>query len=201
MLHSSAPTTFKLHQVQHAGAHSKSVNHFHSSKTNCSYQDFTFLTNNHASCLPAVSAAGTQQPFHFLPQPRGPPRPSLAHLCHATMLPRAGGCCHVRHTLAAWHGTASTSWACCHGPITATRQHTSPCRRHVWQSDMQATRDHHHQLWRVPVETAKQLWTPHAWSTPGLGWRWPASERGLSFGQNPLIWMDVDNQETLYNRC
>lgn len=108
---------FKLHQASNVGANSKSVTNFGSSHIKYTHQDLTHLTNNNSSCLlhscsfflPAFSATGTRQPFHFLPHPHGSPRPSLAHICSATMLPRVGECYHVRHTLTVWRGTASTS--------------------------------------------------------------------------------------------
>lgn len=122
----------------------------------------------------------TRQPFHFLPHPHGSPRPSLAHICSATMLPRVGECYHVRHTLTVWHGTASTSWACCHAPVTATRQHACPCRKHAWQSDLRRSRDQRRQLWGVTVAPAEQLWAPHAWNTPEPRGCCSASEWGLT---------------------
>lgn len=78
----------------------------------------TLFTTHHVSRLtvilwdtphPPLSAGALWPflPFHILPQPTGAPRPSLAHICSAT-LPRLPFC-RGRCTLGALRGTASTS--------------------------------------------------------------------------------------------
>lgn len=160
-----------------------------------------FLTNLLSITLDStVCAAGTRQPCRFLPHPHGSPCPSLANICHATMLPRVGACCHVRHMHAAWRGTANTSWAFCHGPVTTTRRHACRCRRSTWRSDLWTSLCHHPQLGGVAVATAEQLRAPCARATSESRRRRPASEPGVS-GRPRIIKMiflfyqDFGNEE------
>lgn len=145
------------------------------------------------------NCSGKQRPPRILPQHSGSPRPSLVHIYHATMLPRVGVCCPVRATFTVWRGTASTSWVCCHDPVTAMCQHACPCRRPAWQSDVQTIRDHYHSHWvrGVTVATAEQLWAPNAWTTSRPGWCWPTSEPGLSPTSDTVV--NKDRCKGLWN--
>lgn len=96
------------------------------------------------------------------------------------MLPRVGGCCHVRLMHAAWRGTANTSWAFCRGPVTTTRRHACPCRRSTCRSDLWPSLRRHPQLGGVAVATAEQLRAPCATAASESRRRRPASEPGVS---------------------